>query len=64
MKITPIEKNSALWLKIAREVTERLTSLRGMNDGNLDAMATAKVRGQIAMCKEVLGWATPNPEID
>jgi hypothetical protein len=63
MKLTAIEKESALWKKIEREVTARLDGLRISNDTNLDAQATSKVRGQIAICKEVLDWAITDPEI-
>jgi len=58
-----IERESALWKRIEREATERLAELRSNNDGNLDAQATAKVRGQIASFKEVLTWAVTDPDI-
>lgn len=61
--LTAAEKQSALWKKIERETADRLAELRVQNDGNLDALQTAKVRGQISMCKEVLNWAVTDPDI-
>lgn len=63
INLTAIEKESALWKRIEREASDRLAELRIQNDGNLDANQTAKVRGQISMCKEVLNWATIDPQI-
>ena len=64
MNLTPSEKESALWKKLERELTMRRDSLRASNDTELDATKTARLRGQIAFCKEVLGWADPNPDIN
>lgn len=63
IKLTSIEKESALWKRIEREASDRLAELRTQNDGNLDAIQTAKARGQISMCKEVLAWAITDPHI-
>jgi hypothetical protein len=62
--LTQNEKDSTLWKKLSHELTSRLESLRASNDTDMDATKTARIRGQIAMCKEVLGWAEPNPDIN
>jgi hypothetical protein len=64
INLTASEKDSALWKKIERELTTRRDSLRASNDTELDATKTARLRGQIALCKEVLGWAEPNPDLN
>ena len=63
-KLTPADRESLLWKKIERETTARRDSLRIMNDTNLDALATAKVRGQIAGCTMILNWAITDPDIN
>jgi len=63
-KLTPLEAQSTLWKKIEREITAMRDNARVRNDGNLTADQTAKVRGEIAVCKTILDWANPNPEIN
>jgi hypothetical protein len=60
MKITAFEAESAMWKKTEAELVERLQTLRQKNDGNLDVIETAKLRGTIAMCKEILAWSEPD----
>jgi hypothetical protein len=64
MKLTETDKQSLTWVKIEREITERLTIARAKNDGDLTAQETDRLRGTIAAYKEVLGWAIPNPTFD
>lgn len=64
MKLTDIERNSALWLKVSEALTERLQMLREMNDNSLTADETAKMRGKISEIKLILEWANPDPQID
>jgi len=63
MKLDAIEKQSALWQKIEAEVKTRLEVFREKNDGNLPAQETDRLRGSIAMCKEMLTWAKEDPTI-
>ena len=64
MKLIEFEAQSALWLKIEKELTDRLVTLRGQNDGDRSTEETAKLRGRIAEVKSILEWAKPDPKID
>ena len=62
MNLPPLERESALWKRIAAELEGRLASLRMSNDNdNLDGAATARVRGRIAEVKQILAWADDAP---
>lgn len=63
-KLTPNEAQSALWKRIEKEITKMRDDARVRNDAPLGADQTAKVRGEIAVCKTILDWADPNPEIN
>ncbi len=63
-KLTESERHSVAWMKISAHLTERLEIARTKNDGNLDADATAKLRGQIAAYKQVLSLGVDDiPEL-
>ncbi len=47
-----IERESQTWRYIVERTEERLAELRQRNDGELDPVATAKLRGRIAELKE------------
>lgn len=59
--LTPTEKTSAAWTRISAHVESRLASLRMQNDGPLDDIKTAHLRGQIAELKRVQAWANELP---
>lgn len=63
MKLTYEERHSALWVKLSKEFEERLSVLRQQNDGELDAIGTARLRGRIAELKVLmeLGQPVPSP---
>jgi hypothetical protein len=63
MKLTPLERESAAWKRMEGEIKERLQVFRERNDGNLSAQETDRIRGQIALCKEILAWGQDDPEI-
>jgi len=63
MKLSIIERESALWLKISEELTNRLGILREKNDGTYNAEETANIRGEIKAIKQMLDWAKPLPAI-
>lgn len=52
---TPIDFNSATWLQVADWARTRVDALRAKNDGDLDAVETARVRGQLKAFKELIG---------
>ena len=45
--ITQHDLQSALAVKLRTHIDEKLLSLRAKNDGDLDATATAKLRGEL-----------------
>lgn len=62
MKLAPLELQSAVWLKLQQHMEDRLGQLRQQNDGDLDPIATARVRGRSAMLKELLDLGRPDQE--
>lgn len=58
-KLNEIERQSAVWLKIAGWANERIDTLRKQNDGDKDVLETAKMRGKIAAFKELLDLGGP-----
>jgi hypothetical protein len=54
MTLTELEKQSAVWRKLEAYLQDQLTSLRSQNDGDLNAEATARLRGKIAQLKTIL----------
>lgn len=63
MKLTEFETQTAIWQRISTEVEEQLRVARIRNDCDMDERTTAKLRGEIRVYKEILGWAEPNPPI-
>ena len=61
-----IERESQTWRCIVERTESRIADLRQRNDGELDAIATAKLRGRIAELKEfVLAMGNdPSPAIE
>jgi hypothetical protein len=51
----PLDFSSPAWLHIADWAAKRIEALRAKNDGDLDAVETARVRGQLKAFKELLG---------
>jgi hypothetical protein len=62
MKLTPIELQSAVWLKLQAHLNDRLQALRCQNDGDLTMEQTIKLRGRAAQLKELLALGQPGPE--
>lgn len=52
--LTTADRNSALWRKIEEHLQQHLTLLRARNDGPLDEIETASLRGQIKTLKGFL----------
>lgn len=63
MKLNQLERESACWVRVSAELTERLTMLREQNDKDLSVEETIKLRGRIAEIKLILTWAEPDPHI-
>ena len=54
-----IDFSSATWKAIVERTEQRLDTMRLRNDGDLDPVATAKVRGRIQELKELLALQAP-----
>ena len=48
------DRQSAVWRKILAHLNEKLANARAKNDGDLDEVTTAKVRGQIGILKALI----------
>lgn len=55
------EAQSPLWVKIKAHLEARLDSARLKNDGDLDEVETAKLRGRITELKSFLALDKPPP---
>lgn len=53
-RLTNGQRASEAWLVIKAHLQDELDLLRQRNDGDHDAIATAKIRGQIAHVKAML----------
>ena len=53
-ELTAAEKHSGTWASLRKHFTEKLESLRAQNDGNLDLVVTAEIRGQIKAYKALI----------
>lgn len=53
--MTEIDFTGATWLQVAAWANERIDTWRRMNDGELDPVKTATLRGQIKALKELTG---------
>lgn len=56
--LTAAEKESTAWGKVRAELATQLNSLRNANDARLGPIATAEIRGKIALLKELQGMGT------
>lgn len=65
MNLSPIEAHSPIWAKIKQHLQERLEVARARNDGDLDAIETARLRGRIQTLKELIALdESPVPVAD
>jgi hypothetical protein len=55
---------SATWQRIKQHIEERLNTARLKNDGELDAIQTARLRGQIAELKYLADLDKPDPQME
>lgn len=57
--------NSLTWLRLKKHFEARLAYLRMQNDGDLDPIATARVRGEIRAVKSSLALGnSPDPAME
>lgn len=61
LKLTAAEAHSAVWKRLKEHMEERLSAHRAKNDGPLDPIQTATVRGQVKELKVLLGMDKPEP---
>jgi len=54
MKLTELERQSAVWVKLEEYLNKKLVDLRKQNDGDMSLEATARLRGRIAQVKFIL----------
>ena len=60
--LTHDERMTPLWSKLVKHMEAKLDELRAMNDGEYGEVMTAKLRGRIAMLKDLLALDTaPDP---
>lgn len=64
MTLTDLERQSALWQKLAAHLSGRLDAQRARNDGDLSPEDTQKLRGRIAQLKEILALAREPVQVD
>lgn len=60
-KLADSDLVSTTWAKLGKRLQERLQTLRAENDGPLDQVATAALRGRIAEVKLLLSAAEKDP---
>lgn len=61
--LTDGERHHPLWTRLSAHLTERLRELRGRNDGPLNELETATLRGQINCLKGLIALGD-DPPID
>lgn len=61
MKLTDLERHSALWRKLNEHLEDQLRICRLKNDGDMSDLETAKLRGRIAALKSIIALAEPSP---
>ncbi len=58
------DKHTPTWQKIQKHLTERLESLRTMNEKNHDKRKTAELRGRIKELRSLLTMDSDTPIVD
>lgn len=62
MTISDFERHGALWKKLTEYLDEQIKVLRAKNDGDLDPIETARLRGRIAAYKSLIALGDkPSP---
>ena len=63
MELTVQEKNSSTWVKIEAFLTERIATAQIQNEGPLDPLKTADLRGRIAALRALKSLGDDEPQI-
>jgi hypothetical protein len=58
------DRASIEWIRIKEHSQKRLAELRADNDGDLDEVETARIRGMILMCKEIIALDQDKPVLE
>lgn len=58
------DKLSPTWLRLVEHLEQRLDVLRKQNDGRLDEVQTARMRGRIAQLKELISLGADQPVVE
>lgn len=58
------DRRSVVWLKLAKHLEARLDELRAKNDNDLDPIATAKLRGEVAGVKAILSLGDEAQQVE
>ncbi len=58
------DRQSPTWRKLKNHCETRLAELRARNDSDLDALATAKLRGEIKATTNLLALGDQDPTMD
>lgn len=61
MKLARHDIETALWRKLEEYIEQRMDVLRKTNDGDLEPMQTARLRGRIAELKSILALSKDEP---
>lgn len=59
--LTDGDRRNPLWIKLKDHFEQELANKRGKNDGELDPIQTATIRGHIAFLKAFLALGTEPP---
>jgi hypothetical protein len=59
--LTDSDRRNPLWLRLREYLETELKNKRGKNDGPLDPLETATIRGHIAFLKAFLALGTEPP---
>jgi len=60
--LTPSDRQSAVWQKLDKFLASELDALRKKNDGDHDAVKTARIRGAIDAVKKLKSLGTDKPQ--
>lgn len=58
-RLSESDTRSEVWLRLKSHMEDRLQTLRAQNDGDLDEVKTAKLRGRINELKYLLALDQP-----
>lgn len=62
--LTPQDRDgNALWRRLMKHLREQRDTLRAQNDGDLDPIKTAHMRGRIAQLSAILALNEDKPDV-